>query len=91
MAGTMTWVGLDVHARSTYAAAIDSMTGELSRVRFGAGTDAPVAWLRELPAPVRACCLREARENFSKYGSHSAPHWPTPKTRSELPCSEEPK
>jgi hypothetical protein len=32
MAGTMTWVGLDVHARSTHAAAIDSMTG--SDVRF---------------------------------------------------------
>lgn len=37
MMGTMTWVGLDVHARSTHAAAIDVMTGELSRVRFGAG------------------------------------------------------
>jgi hypothetical protein len=32
MVGTMTWVGLDVHARSTHAAAIDSMTGGLSRV-----------------------------------------------------------
>ena len=29
MTGTMTWVGLDVHARSTHAAAIDTMTGEL--------------------------------------------------------------
>jgi len=48
MAGTMTWVGLDVHARSTHAAAIDAATGELSRVRFGAGLDAPVAWLSEL-------------------------------------------
>jgi transposase len=55
MSGTMTWVGLDVHARSTHAAAIDSMTGELSRVRFGPGTEVPVAWLRELPGPVRAC------------------------------------
>jgi transposase len=51
----MTWVGLDVHARSTHAAAIDTMTGELSRVRFGAGVEAPVAWLQELPGPVRAC------------------------------------
>ena len=32
MTGTMTLVGLDVHARSTYAAAIDSMTGELTMV-----------------------------------------------------------
>ena len=37
MAGTMTWVGLDVHARSTHGAAIDSMTGELTSLRFGPG------------------------------------------------------
>jgi hypothetical protein len=55
MSGTMTWVGLDVHARSTHAAAIDSMTGELIRVRFGAGIDEPVAWLSGLRGPVRAC------------------------------------
>ncbi len=55
MTATMTWVGLDVHARSTHAAAIDSMTGGLSRVRFGAGVDAPLAWLVGLPGPVRAC------------------------------------
>ena len=55
MAGTMTWVGLDVHARSMHAAAIDTVTGELSRMRFGPGTDAPVAWLQGLPGPVRAC------------------------------------
>jgi transposase len=55
MTGTMTWVGLDVHARSTHGAAIDTMTGELSRVRFGAGVEAPIAWLRELRGPVRAC------------------------------------
>ena len=55
MSGTMTWVGLDVHARSTQAAAIDSMTGELSRKRFGPGIDGPVAWLGELSGPVRAC------------------------------------
>jgi transposase len=51
----MTWVGLDVHARSTYAAAIDAMTGELVRRRFGAGSDELVAWLCSLPGPVRAC------------------------------------
>jgi transposase len=55
MAGTMTWVGLDVQARSTHAAAIDSMTGELTRLRFGPGIEGPVAWLEELPGPVRAC------------------------------------
>jgi transposase len=55
LAGTMTWVGLDVHARSTQAAAIDSLTGELTRLRFGPGVEAPVAWLQELRGPVRAC------------------------------------
>ena len=50
MSGTMTWVGLDVHARSTHAAVIDLATGELSRMRFGAGVEAPVAWLQELGA-----------------------------------------
>lgn len=55
MAGTMTWVGLDVHARSTQAAAINAITGELSRMRFGVGTEGPLAWLGELPGPVRAC------------------------------------
>lgn len=55
MTGTMTWVGLDVHARSTHAAAIDTMSGELRRQKFGAGNAAPVAWLLEQPGPVRAC------------------------------------
>jgi transposase len=55
LAGTMTWVGLDVHARSTHGAAIDVLTDELPRVRFGPGVDGPVAWLAELPGPVRAC------------------------------------
>ena len=35
MTGTMTFVGLDVHARSTHAAAIDVLSGELRRARFG--------------------------------------------------------
>jgi transposase len=51
----MTWAGLDVHARSTSAAAINTMTGELSRIRFGPGVEGPVAWLQSLPGPVRAC------------------------------------
>ena len=49
MTGTMTWVGLDVHARSTHAAAIDVMSGELTAVRFGPGWRTPVAWLAGLP------------------------------------------
>src|SRR5450755_3088797 len=55
MPGTMTYVGFDVHARSAHAAAIDVMSGELSRVRFGPGIETPVDWLRTLPGPVRAC------------------------------------
>src|SRR5438445_54591 len=51
----MTWVGLDVHARSTHAAAIDRESGELTRARFGAGAEPVVEWLRELPQPVLAC------------------------------------
>ena len=54
MTGTMTWVGLDVHARSTHAAAINTLTGELSRARFGAGIESVIAWLGGLDGPVRA-------------------------------------
>jgi hypothetical protein len=53
MTGTMTWVGLDVHARSTHAAAIDTLTGELTRKRFGPGVDEPVAWLAGLAGPIK--------------------------------------
>ncbi len=52
---TVTWVGMDVHARSTHAAAVNVLTGELTRVRFGAGVEDPVAWLGQLPGPVQAC------------------------------------
>ena len=53
MQGTMTWVGLDVHARSTSALAIDVVTGELTRARFGVGGEDVVAWLSGLRAPAR--------------------------------------
>jgi transposase len=52
---TMTWVGLDVHARSTHAAAIDRESGELTRARFGAGAGPVVEWLRALPQPIHGC------------------------------------
>src|SRR2546428_510523 len=51
----MTYVGLDVHARSTHAAAIDVASGELYRARFGGGSEEVVAWLQTLPAPLRGC------------------------------------
>src|SRR5450755_4229096 len=51
----MTWAAMDVHARSTYAASLDVMTGELTRRRFDTGAVEPVvAWLAGLPGPVRA-------------------------------------
>jgi hypothetical protein len=49
----VTYVGLDAHARSTHAAAIDVSTGELLRARFGPGIEEPVAWLAGLPGPVQ--------------------------------------
>jgi transposase len=52
---TMTWVGLDVHARSTHGAAIDRESGELTRARFGGGVEPVVVWLGALPQPVHAC------------------------------------
>ena len=56
MIGTMTWAAMDVHARSTYAASLDVLTGELTRRRFDTGAVEPVVqWLAGLPAPVRAC------------------------------------
>ena len=55
MTGMVTYAGLDVHARSTHAAAIDVSTGELVRARFGPGIEEPIAWLQGLPGPVRAC------------------------------------
>lgn len=54
MNGTMTFVGLDVHARSTHAAALDVATGELKRARFGGGCEEVVSWLGALPGPVSA-------------------------------------
>src|ERR1039458_10506942 len=55
MTGMVTYAGLDVHARSTHAAAIDVSTGELLRARFGPGVEEPVEWLLGLRGPVRAC------------------------------------
>jgi transposase len=48
MGQTMTWAGLDVHARSTEAAAINAASGELRRARFGPGYEEPLAWLAAL-------------------------------------------
>src|SRR2546426_7692009 len=52
---TMTFAGLDVHARSTHAAALDLLSGELRRARFAAGNEEVIDWLAGLPQPLRAC------------------------------------
>jgi transposase len=55
LAETMTVAGFDVHARSVHGAALHLPTGELVQIRFGGGVEGPIAWLRSLPGPVRAC------------------------------------
>lgn len=49
-----TSVGLDVHARSVVGCAIDEVTGQVLRCRFGGDAAAVVAWTRGLPGPVQA-------------------------------------
>jgi transposase len=47
-----TSVGLDVHARSVAAAAIDGVTGELVQARLSPAHDHIRSWIQELPGPV---------------------------------------
>jgi transposase len=47
-----TSVGLDVHARSVVAAAIDGVTGELIQSRLTPSHEHVRAWLADLPGPV---------------------------------------
>jgi transposase len=47
-----TSVGLDVHARSVVAAAIDGVTGELIRSRLTPSHEHVRSWLSDLPGPV---------------------------------------
>jgi len=46
-----TSVGLDVHARSVVAAAIDGVTGEVFRARLTPAYEDVVGWVRRLPGP----------------------------------------
>jgi transposase len=54
MLQTMTWIGLDVHARSVHAAIVDGETGELRRQRLGGGVEEVVRLLAAQRSPVRA-------------------------------------
>ena len=47
-----TSVGLDVHARSVVAAAIDTTTGELFKERLIPSNEIVLEWLNRLPDPV---------------------------------------
>lgn len=44
-------IGLDVHARSVIATAIDERTGEVVRRRFGYDPAGVIDWVRSLPQP----------------------------------------
>src|SRR2546426_8821737 len=48
------WVGLDVHARSTVAGVLDGASGELRTLRVPTRCEETVEWLQTLPRPVRA-------------------------------------
>lgn len=52
MVGQRTSVGLDVHARSVVACAVDGATGELVEARLTPAHEDVVRWLRALPQPV---------------------------------------
>jgi transposase len=47
------WVGLDVHARTTLAGVLDAASGELLVRRVSPRSEETVAWLQSLPQPVR--------------------------------------
>ena len=49
-----TSIGLDVHARSISAAALDHETGEVRSARFGYDAPAVAEWASGLPQPARA-------------------------------------
>jgi transposase len=54
MQGSISLVGLDVHASQTHAAVLDTATGELRGVRLRMAPTAVVEFLSSLPGPVRA-------------------------------------
>lgn len=66
-----TSVGLDVHARSVVAAAIDGVTGELFQARLTPSYDHISGWVRELPGPV-AVAYEAGPTGFGLYRHLSA-------------------
>ncbi len=66
-----TSVGLDVHARSVAAAAIDGVTGELIQSKLTPSPDHIRSWLRGLPGPV-AVTYEAGPTGFGLYRSLTA-------------------
>jgi transposase len=66
-----TSVGLDVHARSVAAAAIDGLTGELFQARLTPSYDHLRSWLADLPGPV-AVTYEAGPTGFGLYRSLTA-------------------
>ena len=66
-----TSVGLDVHARSVAAAAIDGVTGELFQTKLTPAHDHIRGWIQELPGPV-AVAYEAGPTGFGLYRSLTA-------------------
>jgi transposase len=66
-----TSVGLDVHARSVAAAAIDGVTGELFQAKLTPSYDHITSWLNEKPGPV-AVAYEAGPTGFGLYRHLSA-------------------
>ena len=66
-----TSVGLDVHARSVAAAAIDGVTGELFQAKLTPSYDHLRSWLADLPGPV-AVTYEAGPTGFGLYRSLTA-------------------
>ena len=66
-----TSVGLDVHALSVVAAAIDGVTGELFQERLTPSYDHITSWLRDRPGPV-AVAYEAGPTGFGLYRHLSA-------------------
>ena len=66
-----TSAGLDVHARSVVASAIDTATGELFKERLVPKDEVVVEWLRRLPGPV-AVAYEAGPTGFGTYRAITA-------------------
>jgi len=66
-----TSAGLDVHARSVAAAAIDGLTGELFQAKLTPSYDHITSWLKDKPGPV-AVAYEAGPTGFGLYRHLSA-------------------